>query len=87
MKNVFKRNTRLSIFIITGIIVVFSFLKVFTQSNDQNSMSINDFKDKLKSDTSLVVLDVRTPAELTGDLGKIAKAVNRCRNWNHEFPN
>ncbi len=55
---------------------MFSFLKVFTQNNDVNSIGIEDFKKKLKTDTSLVVLDVRMLSELTGELGKISKAVN-----------
>lgn len=39
-------------------------------------ITVQQFKDKMKTDTSLVVLDVRTPEELKGPLGKIDGAVN-----------
>ncbi len=41
----------------------------------QVSLSMDEFKAKLKADSSLVVLDVRNPDELLGELGKIDKAV------------
>lgn len=37
---------------------------------------MSDFKEKLKSDKNIVVLDVRTPEELAGPLGKIDSAIN-----------
>lgn len=39
-------------------------------------ITVQELKDKMKTDTSLVVLDVRTPEELKGPLGKIDGAVN-----------
>ncbi|HEX2869060.1 MAG TPA: rhodanese-like domain-containing protein [Ignavibacteriales bacterium] len=39
-------------------------------------ITVQELKDKMKTDTSLVVLDVRTPEELAGPLGKIDGAVN-----------
>jgi rhodanese-related sulfurtransferase len=34
------------------------------------------FREKLKSDKQIIVLDVRTEEELAGTLGKIEKAIN-----------
>lgn len=47
----------------------------FAQTNKSGSISNEQFE-KLVSDTSVVILDVRTPAELSGPLGKIDRAVN-----------
>ena len=37
---------------------------------------MQEFKEKLKNDKEMIVLDVRTPQELVGPLGKIDKAIN-----------
>ncbi len=37
---------------------------------------MEQFKEELKNDKELVVLDVRTPEELAGPLGKIDSAIN-----------
>lgn len=42
----------------------------------ENSISIEDFKQAIKSDTNLLILDVRTPEELKGPLGQIDSVVN-----------
>jgi len=34
-------------------------------------ITVEELKEKMKTDTSLVILDVRTPEELSGPLGKI----------------
>ncbi|HMN23528.1 MAG: rhodanese-like domain-containing protein [Ignavibacteriaceae bacterium] len=46
------------------------------QQNPSNSYTMEQFKEKLKSDKELIVLDVRTPEELAGPLGKIDGAIN-----------
>jgi rhodanese-related sulfurtransferase len=51
------------------------------QEKDKDSqknmdITVEQLKEKMKSDSSLVVLDVRTPEELKGPLGKIDGAVN-----------
>lgn len=46
------------------------------QQNPTNSFTMEQFKEKLKSDKELVVLDVRTPEELAGPLSKIDGAIN-----------
>ncbi|MGE5497716.1 MAG: rhodanese-like domain-containing protein [Syntrophothermus sp.] len=43
---------------------------------DKESMTVSELKDAMKKDTSLVILDVRTPQELAGPLGKIDEVVN-----------
>lgn len=40
------------------------------------SISVSQLRDDMKSDSSLVVLDVRTPQELSGPLGKIDGVIN-----------
>lgn len=45
-------------------------------SSKTRDITVEQLKDKMKTDTSLVVLDVRTPEELKGPLGKIDGAVN-----------
>lgn len=50
---------------------------MYAQSNSEiPSITVDDFIQKLAKDTNAVVLDVRTPAELAGPLGKIEKAIN-----------
>lgn len=40
------------------------------------SITIEEFIEKIETDTSLVILDVRTPQELVGPLGKIESVIN-----------
>lgn len=39
-------------------------------------MTVTELKEAMQNDTSLVILDVRTPEELKGPLGKIEGVVN-----------
>ncbi len=41
-----------------------------------SSITMEQFKERLKNDKNLVILDVRTPEELTGPLGKIDNVIN-----------
>jgi rhodanese-related sulfurtransferase len=50
---------------------------MFAQSNSEvPSINIDDFIKLIEKDSSVIILDVRTPAELAGPLGKINKAIN-----------
>jgi sulfur dioxygenase len=49
---------------------------VFSQSSDEKEISIVQFKNEMKSDTNLVILDVRNPEELRGPLGQINGVIN-----------
>ncbi|HSD64337.1 MAG TPA: rhodanese-like domain-containing protein [Ignavibacteriaceae bacterium] len=40
------------------------------------NISVNEFKQQIEGDSNLVILDVRTPEELTGPLGKIDGVIN-----------
>lgn len=62
----------------TLITIVFLFLSSFAcaQQDQSNSITMEQFKEKLKSDKDLIVLDVRTAEELAGPLGKIENAIN-----------
>ena len=46
------------------------------QPDNSNSITVQQFKEKLKIDKDMIVLDVRTPEELIGPLGKIDSAIN-----------
>lgn len=48
----------------------------WAQKVNENSISIEEFKQAIKSDSSLVILDVRTSEELEGHLGKIENIIN-----------
>jgi rhodanese-related sulfurtransferase len=49
---------------------------IYAQQDQTNSITMQEFKDILKSNKPIVLLDVRTPEELTGPLGKIDQAIN-----------
>jgi len=57
---------------------LFLFLKSFAcvQQDQTSSVSMQEFKDLLKNNKPIVLLDVRTPEELSGPLGKIDQAIN-----------
>lgn len=42
----------------------------------ENSITVEQLKNEIASDSNLVILDVRTPAELEGSLGKIEGVIN-----------
>jgi len=46
------------------------------QKQNIPSMSVDDLVKKMETDSSLVILDVRTPQELVGPLGQIDGVVN-----------
>lgn len=57
---------------------IFSFIN-FTgcaQQDTASTMSIKELKQLINRDSSLVILDVRTAAELSGSLGKIDGVIN-----------
>jgi rhodanese-related sulfurtransferase len=57
-------------------IMFFLFLSAMgcAQQNQSNSVTMQQFKEKLKNDKELIVLDVRTPEEVAA--GKIENAIN-----------
>jgi rhodanese-related sulfurtransferase len=46
------------------------------QREEDSVISMEEFIEKYNSDSSLVVLDVRTEAELSGSLGKLDRIIN-----------
>lgn len=64
--------------IISQFLLIFFLLAAFNfaQQDSTKNMSIENFKDELKNNNKLIVLDVRTPQELEGPLGKIDGAIN-----------
>lgn len=61
---------------LTLTIMIFT-LNMFAQStSDVPSITIDEFINVFSSDPSVVILDVRTPSELLGPLGKIENSIN-----------
>ncbi len=51
-------------------------LTACAQKSNVPTISTQDFVSKVKNDSSLVILDVRTPQELAGPLGQINGVIN-----------
>ena len=49
---------------------------MFSQPSDEKEISVEQFKNEMKSDTNLVILDVRNPEELQSSLGQINGVIN-----------
>jgi rhodanese-related sulfurtransferase len=58
-----------------SILSLFNFLG-YAQQDKDSTMTVQDLKKLIKNDSTLIILDVRTPAELVGPLGKIDKVIN-----------
>lgn len=48
----------------------------FAQQDKNSSMTVEELKQLKKSDSTLIILDVRTPGELIGSLGKLESVIN-----------
>lgn len=59
-------------------VVIFAALFFFNgcAQNGTKSISVSQLRNEMKTDSSLVILDVRTPQELSGPLGKIDGVIN-----------
>jgi len=62
--------------ILTTIFLIVFFFNACAQKDPETTISVAELKEQLKTDSSLVVLDVRTPAELKSSLGKIDGVIN-----------
>lgn len=51
-------------------------LTISCAQQSKNSITVEQLNNEITSDSNLVILDVRTPAELTGSLGKIEDVIN-----------
>ena len=58
-----------------SIFSVINFLGCAQQDKD-STMTVEELRRLMKSDSTLVILDVRTPGELVGSLGKIESVIN-----------
>jgi len=61
-------------FILTGIFVLLFSINACAQNVPE--MKVSELKQAMKSDSTLVILDVRTKEELAGELGKIDGVIN-----------
>ena len=70
-----KKFSILFLFLIT-----ISTISVSCQSteakDDINNITVQQLKNKMQTDSNLVIFDVRTPQELTGELGHIPGVIN-----------
>ena len=57
---------------------IFSFINFLgcAQQDKDSTITVKDLKKLMKDDSTLVILDVRTPDELAGSLGKIDNVIN-----------
>lgn len=63
------------ILMILSIFSLMNFLGCAKQDKD-STMTVQDLKKLIKDDSTFVILDVRTPSELVGPLGKINEVIN-----------
>lgn len=52
------------------------FTNACAQQPGENDITVQLLKEKMKSDSTLIILDVRMPHELTGELGQIEGVIN-----------
>lgn len=64
----------LSLVLVSGLFAAYRFL--FQEKNPGNEVSVTELKNRVGTDTNLVVIDVRTLEEVTGPLTKIKQAVH-----------
>ena len=57
---------------------IFSFINFLgcAQQDKDSTITVQDLMKLMKDDSTIVILDVRTPAELASSLGKIDNAIN-----------
>lgn len=56
--------------------ILFSQILGYAQQADENNLSVQQLREEMKSNDNLIILDVRTPAELDGPLGHIDGVIN-----------
>lgn len=56
--------------------LLFPFFFVFAQNPGIPSISVEELISKMNTDSTLIILDVRSPEELIGPLGKIDSVIN-----------
>lgn len=57
-------------------ILLFSVSSFSCAQSNSHTMTVAELKSEMKTDSTLVLLDVRTPQELTGPLGHIEGVIN-----------
>ncbi len=58
------------------VLILLNFVACAQTSAPDNNITIKEFKQQIKENPDLVILDVRTPKELDGPLGKINGVIN-----------
>lgn len=58
------------------LLIMTGFMFFNTKAQDKAVLTIEEMKAKAASDSNFVILDVRTPEELSGPLGKINGVIN-----------
>jgi rhodanese-related sulfurtransferase len=58
------------------LIILIGFMFFKSSAQDKAVMTVDEMRKKAAADTSFVILDVRTPQELSGPLGQIDGVIN-----------
>jgi len=58
------------------LVSIFLFIRACIQNSSENSITIPALKEKFYSDSSIIILDVRTSEELNGTPGKLDEVIN-----------
>ena len=61
---------------VTVSVLILFFTNACAQQPGENDITVQQLKEKMKSDSSLIILDVRMPDELTAELGQIEGVIN-----------
>lgn len=61
--------------LIVSALILF-FTNACAQQPGENDITVQQLKEKMKTDSTLIILDVRMTEELTGELGQIEGVVN-----------
>ena len=65
------------------LLILFTFfITINGCAQSENEISVRDLKERIKADTNLVILDVRTPQELEGELARLRRAYSRIESKN-----
>jgi len=60
----------------TVIVFILFFSNACAQQPGENDITVQQLKEKMQHDSTLIILDVRMPHELTGELGQIDGVIN-----------
>jgi rhodanese-related sulfurtransferase len=63
-------------YLIYSVIVSAAFFVSCAQDSENNTLTVGQLREIMSTDTNLIILDVRLPHKLTGNLGQIENIIN-----------